>query len=187
MFLKIARERGWDVLGVEPSVWASSYARDKLDMPTVTGNIQNLPKDTQPFDVVCSWDVLEHVSDPMTELELVSERLRPGGVFAFSTLDYGNWYPRLLGERWPWMMDMHLYYFDQKVMHQMLERAGFEVVHSRSYCHIITAEYFLHKLAALGFPGADALRLLVARIPLGKAFIPFRFGDIRLYVCRKKR
>jgi dolichol-phosphate mannosyltransferase len=185
MFLKIARDRGWDVLGVEPSVWASSYARDRLDMPTVTGNIENLPKDTEPFDVVCSWDVLEHVSDPMTELKLINKRLRPGGVLAFSTLDYGNWYPRLLGERWPWMMDMHLYYFDQKVMNQMLDSAGFKVVHARNYCHIITAEYFLRKVAALGFPGADALRRLVAKTPLGRVYIPFRFGDIRLYVCEK--
>jgi 2-polyprenyl-3-methyl-5-hydroxy-6-metoxy-1,4-benzoquinol methylase len=185
MFLKIARDRGWNVLGVEPSVWASSYARDRLGMPTVTGNIENLPKNTEPFDLVCSWDVLEHVSDPMTELKLINKRLRPGGVLAFSTLDYGNWYPRLLGERWPWMMDMHLYYFDQKVMTQMLESAGFKLVHARNYCHIITAEYFLRKVAALGLPGADALRRLVASTPLGKVYIPFRFGDIQLYVCEK--
>jgi dolichol-phosphate mannosyltransferase len=187
MFLKIARDRGWEVLGVEPSVWASSYARDRLDTPTVTGNIESLPTGTKPFDVVCSWDVLEHVSDPMTELKLINRRLRPGGVLAFSTLDYGNWYPRLLGERWPWMMDMHLYYFDQKVMKQMLESAGFKLVHARSYCHVITAEYFLHKVAALGFPGAEALRRVVARTPLAKRYIPFRFGDIQLYVCEKVR
>ncbi len=187
VFLKIARERGWDVLGVEPSVWASAYARNELGLPTVTGNIENVPAATKPFDVVCSWDVLEHVSDPMTELRLINGRLRPGGVFAFSTLDYGNWYPRLLGERWPWMMDMHLYYFDQKVMKQMLERAGFKLVHSRNYCHIITLDYFLRKVGALGVPGAEVARRLVATTPLGRAHIPFRFGDIRLFVCEKVR
>jgi dolichol-phosphate mannosyltransferase len=187
IFLDLARKRGWDVTGVEPSVWASSYARDTLGVPTVTGKIADLPKDTKPFDVLCSWDVLEHVSDPMAELEAFNERLRPGGVLAFSTLDYGNWYPRLLGERWPWMMDMHLYYFDQKVMKQMLERAGFKLLEARNYCHIITGEYFLRKLSALGVPGADAARSVIAKTPLGKAFIPFRFGDIQLYVCEKVR
>jgi dolichol-phosphate mannosyltransferase len=185
VFLRLARERGWDVLGVEPSVWASAYARDTLGMPTVTGNIERLPADTKPFDVVCSWDVLEHVSDPMRELKLINERLRPGGIFAFSTLDYGNWYPRLLGERWPWMMDMHLYYFDQKLMRQMLANAGFKLVHARNYCHIITADYFLRKLTALGVPGAEAVRQVVAQTPLAKVYLPFRFGDIMLYVCEK--
>jgi 2-polyprenyl-3-methyl-5-hydroxy-6-metoxy-1,4-benzoquinol methylase len=185
VFLKMASDRGWDVLGVEPSVWAASYARETLGMPTVTGNIDSLPKDTKPFDIVCSWDVLEHVSDPMAELKRINRRLRPGGVFTFSTLDYGNWYPRLLGERWPWMMDMHLYYFDRKVMKEMLESAGFKLVHARNYCHIITGEYFLRKLSALGVPAAEATRRLVARTPLAKLYIPFRFGDIQLYVATK--
>ena len=158
MFLKIARERGFDVLGVEPSVWASSYARDKLQVPTVTGSADSIPADTKPFDVVCSWDVLEHVADPMAQLKQINRRLIPGGIYAFSTLDYGNWYPRLMGERWPWLMDMHLYYFDQKVLKQMLAAAGFRVVHQQAYSHIITFEYFLKKLAALGVPGSEVAR-----------------------------
>jgi len=185
VFLKLARERGYEVLGIEPSVWASGYARNELGVPTLTGGIADLPLDTEPFDVVCSWDVLEHVSDPMSELRLINQKLRPGGVFAFSTLDYGNWFPRLMGERWPWMMDMHLYYFDQKVMAEMLARAGFRIVHAQSYCHIVTGEYLLRKLSALGVPAADAVRQVVAKTPLGKLYVPFRFGDIQLYVCEK--
>jgi 2-polyprenyl-3-methyl-5-hydroxy-6-metoxy-1,4-benzoquinol methylase len=185
VFLRIARDRGWDVLGVEPSVWASAYARDELGLPTITGNVESVPADVPPFDVVCSWDVIEHLPDPMKELRLINRRVRPGGVFAFSTLDFGNWYPRLVGERWPWMMDMHLYYFDQKSMKEMLERAGFKVLHARNYCHIITFEYFLRKLDALRIPGAEAVRKVVAATPLAKLRIPFRFGDIRLYVCEK--
>jgi len=185
VFLKIARERNYDVLGVEPSVWASAYARDTLGIPTVTGNIQDLPADTAPFDVICSWDVLEHVSDPKRELELVNSKLRAGGIYAFSTLDYGNWVPRVMGERWPWLMDMHLYYFDQKVMTQMLERAGFRVVDVNSYCHIITFDYLLHKLGALGIPAAGIARKVIGKTPLAKSYVPFRFGDIQLYVCEK--
>ena len=185
MFLKLAREAGWTVLGVEPSVWASSYARERLQIPTVTGSLDNLPAETPPFDVVCSWDVLEHVADPMAQLRQVNQHLRPGGVYAFSTLDYGNWYPRLLGERWPWMMDMHLYYFDQKVMQQMLAAAGFRMIHKQAYSHIITFEYFLKKLHALGVPASEAARALVARTPLSKLHVRFHFGDIQLYVCEK--
>jgi predicted TPR repeat methyltransferase len=187
VFLKIARERGYDVLGVEPSAWASAYARDKEGIPTITGSVKDLPKGTKPFDLICSWDVLEHLSDPTGELALISEQLRDGGTFAFSTLDYGNWYPRLLGERWPWMMDMHLYYFTQKVLKQMLARAGFRIIHRQNYCHIISFEYFLHKLGALGVPGSEVARKLVAMTPLRKVYLPFKLGDIQLFVCEKVR
>jgi hypothetical protein len=33
--------------------------------------------------------------------------------------------------------------------------------------------------------GAEALRRLVAKTPLGKSYIAFRFGDIQLYVSEK--
>ena len=142
VFLDIAKQRGFEVQGIEPSKWASDYAREH-GIPTLTGNISDLPADTAPYDIVTSWDVLEHLSDPMADLRKINAKLKPGGTFAFSTLDFGNWFPRLLGERWPWMMDMHIYYFDQKVMKRMLEAAGFRLVHNQAYCHIIT----LHRQA----------------------------------------
>jgi predicted TPR repeat methyltransferase len=186
IFLDVARDRGYDVVGVEPSRWASSYARDTYGVTSITGTLADVPCDA-PFDIVCSWDVLEHLSNPARELALVNERLRTGGVFAFSTIDYKNWFPRLMGERWPWMMDMHLYYFDQKVVSQMLERAGFRLIHAQPYCHIITLDYFLGKLHALGVPGARVLRAAAQGRALRSTYVPFRFGDIRLFVCEKVR
>jgi dolichol-phosphate mannosyltransferase len=185
VFLKLAAERGYQVLGVEPSVWAASYARETLKIPTVTGSVDDVPAGEPPFDVVCAWDVLEHVADPTAELARINARMNDGGILAFSTLDYGNWYPRLMGERWPWMMDMHLYYFDQKSIKLMLERTGFRLVHHQAYSHIITFEYFLRKLAALGVPGAEAVRAAVAKTSLSRAKLRFHFGDIQLYVCAK--
>jgi len=184
VFLDIARKRGHDVLGVEPSVWASAYARDTLGIPTVTGGVEAIAEGTEPFDIVCSWDVLEHLSDPVDQLARINRQLRPGGIFAFSTLDYGNWVPRLLGERWPWMMDMHLYYFTRKVTEELLARAGFKVVHSQSYCHIVTLDYLLAKLDVLGVPAAAALRGIIAKTPF-RPYVPFRLGDIKLFVCEK--
>jgi dolichol-phosphate mannosyltransferase len=185
VFLKMAAERGYEVMGVEPSVWASGYARDAMQIPTVTGSIDDLPPGEPPFDVVCAWDVLEHVADPSAELTRINRRLADGGILAFSTLDYKNWYPQLTGERWPWMMDMHLYYFDQKVIRRMLEQAGFRLLHHQAYSHIITFEYFLRKLAALGVPGSEAARAIIARTPLSRLKLRFHFGDIQLYVCQK--
>jgi dolichol-phosphate mannosyltransferase len=186
IFLKVARDRGYDVTGVEPSRWASSYAREKYGQKTITGTLADVPR-SEPFDVICSWDVLEHLSDPARELALANERLRHRGIFAFSTVDYKNWFPQVAGERWPWMMDMHLYYFDQKVLSQMLERAGFRVLHVQPYCHVVTFDYFAAKLEALGVPGARLLRGAAARTALKKVYLPFRFGDIQLFVCEKVR
>jgi hypothetical protein len=37
-------------------------------------------------------------------------------------------FPRLLVTRWPWLIDMHLHYFDRHVIADLLARAGFELL-----------------------------------------------------------
>jgi hypothetical protein len=59
------------------------------------------------------------------------------------------------------------------------------MIDQRAYSHIITFEYFLKKLAALGVPLSDTARALLAGTPLAKQKVRFHFGDIQLYVCEK--
>lgn len=184
--LSVAKEYGYDVYGVEPSSKARQMAKEKFGVNTLAPTLAELEGYESEFDIVTSWDVLEHMVHPMKELALVSDKLQEGGVFAFSTLDFGNWYPKLLGEKWPWMMDMHIYYFDQKDIKYMLQKSGMELVHTESYCHIITASYFFGKLASLNVPGAKLIERFLENKSVGKTKIPFSFGDIQLYVAVKK-
>lgn len=185
VFLDVVRKEGFENLkGIEPSNWASNYARSEYNLDVKTGILSDLDP-SEKYDCITAWDVLEHLSDPNKELQIISNYLKDDGVFAFSTLDIHNWFPRLMGERWPWYMDMHLYYFSDPVMRDILEREGFEVVESRNYCHIITARYFLEKLASMGVPFVAKLSKTKFGEKLANFQIPFRFGDIKLYVCKK--
>ena len=184
--LKVAREFGLEPLGIEPSRWAAAQCQEQLKENVIQGTLADLPDEAGTFDMVTLWDVLEHLPHPVETLHRIQTRLKPGGVLAFSTLDIENWYPRLLQDRWPWYMDMHLYYFTVNSLKQMLDKTGFDLVDHHAYTHIITLEYFFWKLKALGVPGAGALHKLVGRTPLKRIMLPFRFGDIQLFVCRKR-
>jgi len=186
IFLKIAKEYGYHVYGIEPSKDAAKVAKEKYNIETLASTLSKLEGGTEQFDIITSWDVLEHLTHPMQEVSLVAQQLKPDGIFAFSTLDYKNWYPRLFGQRWPWMMDMHIYYFDKKNIQYMLEKHNLELIHVESYCHIITCEYFFRKLNALGVPGTGIFSKIIGKSFIGALEIPFRFGDIKLFVARKK-
>ena len=187
IFLKVAENKTeYTVAGVEPSRWAVEYCT-RQGLSAFCGTLKDLPTSERNFDIITSWDVLEHVCDPMAELAEVNQRLRVGGVYAFSTLHVDNWFPKLVGERWPWYMDMHLYYFTNSILKHMLERNGFELIRVQPYCHIITGEYFLRKMDSLGVPFASALRNTLLGRKLKDIYIPFRFGDIQLFVARKVR
>src|SRR5581483_5194972 len=68
------------------------------------------------FDVVTMWDVIEHFPDPAAEVREVHRLLRPGGLVGITTMNVESLVARLLGPRWPWLMQMHLYYFSVRTL-----------------------------------------------------------------------
>ena len=66
----------WDFIGVEPSKWASEYARSQLGINTKTGTLEENFKELKPdYDAVVSWDVLEHLKDPLGFLIQINSSL----------------------------------------------------------------------------------------------------------------
>ena len=122
------------------TLWAAAASLEVTDAPVIRGTTADLPDDIGPFDVITLWDVLEHFYDPVDELRRIYALLRPEGTFLFSTLMIDNWFARLLGKRWPWLMDMHLFYFTEPTLHDMLRQTGFAVMESRNYCHMVNLE-----------------------------------------------
>jgi SAM-dependent methyltransferase len=187
LFLKEVERRGWNGEGVEPSRWAANYARENSKVNVHQGFLEDHSNKLQPgYDVVVSWDVLEHVRDPKAFVESCGKHLAPGGTLCLSTMDIDTWVPRLLKTRWPWLMDMHLFYFDRGTVGDLLDRAGFTLIHSDSYVHYASVKYVytrgIHILP-------DFMRIPLS--PLGRLIpesliLPISFGDIKMFVARKK-
>lgn len=182
LFLETAKRNGWKGVGVEPSRWASEYARQTTGVDVHTGYLaDSRAKLADQYDVVVSWDVLEHVRDPVGFLRECGSYVRPGGVLCVSTLDVDTWMPRLLGTRWPWLINMHLFYFGSRSIKYVFRQAGFEIAHEASYVHYSRLRYLLNGAARV-------LPAFMAR-PVGwltrlapDFIIPVSFGDIRMYV-----
>ena len=184
-FLKVAREEGIDIMGVEPSGWAVDVSAGVSDAPVIRGTTADIPDEVGKFNVAVAWDVLEHFADPVAELRRINGLLADDGKLLFSTLMIDNWFPKATGKHWPWLMDMHLFYFTEESIRNILKQTGFEIIDDRKYCHIVTLEYLLSKVGTLGVPGAGQVATALSQFEVAKTEIPFRFGDIKLFVCRK--
>ncbi|MBN2125904.1 MAG: class I SAM-dependent methyltransferase [Deltaproteobacteria bacterium] len=61
-----AKRAGWDAFGLEPSRWASEFARVHLNLNVVKGNMEDLGRyPHRHFDVVSMIVVLAHVIEPV--------------------------------------------------------------------------------------------------------------------------
>ena len=169
-FLAVARDRGYEPLGCEPSEWMCRFAREHYGLELHQGTLFDAPFERGSIDLLSAWDVLEHTPDPRKVLERAHELLSPEGILALSYPDYGSGSARLLGSRWPFLLTVHLYYFVPATMRKLLKRTGFEPLVFRPHIQTLEMGYvagraapYLGRLGGLLTRSMDGLRL--SRLP----------------------
>ena len=90
-FLSLARERGYDVTGIEASPPMTRFAREVLRIPIIEGCLHEIPLGDQPWDVITFTDSLEYLTNPTRDLKRLFQMLRPGGL-VFLKVPNGNYF-----------------------------------------------------------------------------------------------
>ncbi|MGY1590384.1 class I SAM-dependent methyltransferase [Geodermatophilus sp. SYSU D00708] len=124
LFLAAARDAGWTTSGVELSRTGAKHAQDTLGLDVFCGQLEDASL-TPGFDVVCAWDTVEHVPDPLSFWRTVRAQVADDGVVVFSTPYYSSLPARLLGTRW-WTLKPteHIWHFTPRTHALLLARAG---------------------------------------------------------------
>ena len=126
-YLAEMRRRGWAVNGVEIQPQAAAYAREQLQLDVYNGDLLDAPFETQSFEAVTLWDVLEHTHEPLAIMQAVRRLLRPGGIVAFSIPDLQSSDAAHFGKHWiGFDAPRHLYLFEDETITLLLQRAQLE-------------------------------------------------------------
>lgn len=130
--VQIARDSGWDALGIEPSRQAAEHTR-QLGCAVIEEFLTpDLAERVQPCHAAHCALVLEHLPDPIGFLACVHRLLVPGGAACFSVPNDFNPFQMAvheLGTRDWWVAPPHhINYFSHRSLAHLLDRSGFEVV-----------------------------------------------------------
>lgn len=125
LFLEAAGAAGYAVRGVELSKAGAAKSTER-GFDVFNGQLADAP--AEPADVVCFWDTLEHVPDPLEFLRQVRSRLADDGVFALSTPYFSSLPSKLLGKRW-WTLkpEQHIWHYTPATLRTLAARAGLVV------------------------------------------------------------
>lgn len=147
-FLNLARERGWQVSGIELSEWAVQSAVEVFHLNVIQGSLPDARLKSTTYDAITLWDCIEHLANPEAVLREVRRLLKPAGLLMLSTGSLPHKDPLLISKWYypPW----HLYYFSEETMHKLLRKCGFEVVAYQEK-HKAIPEYAL--MVVLSRPG----------------------------------
>lgn len=173
-FLRVMREQGWQVTGLEPSDTIRATAQEHLGAANVLdGLLGEIELPRAAFDLVTMWDVLEHIPDPVAALRAVHPLLAPGGKLLVETQNVDSLAARVLGRRWQhYKHAEHIYHFQKRTIADVLGRAGFRILENRPWLG--------GKYVSLGFVAERARRVSPVLAFLLKPLA--RMGTVPLYV-----
>lgn len=135
-FLEGLAERSAFVVGTDPDLASLARSRATDTAPRVASLAGALPFRDGAFELVCLFDVLEHLDDEQSALREARRVLAPGGTLALSVPAY------------PWLFSnndrvaMHRRRYTRRSLRAVVEAAGFEVVRN-THANVLLAPWIV--------------------------------------------
>jgi len=134
-FLSGAKNRNWQVYGVEPSQQASKLAKVKLNDPNIIlKDISDFKKKNKPysFDVITMWHVLEHIPDFNNYIDKIKTLLKKDGYLVVAVPNHKSYDAKHYKEFWAaYDVPRHLWHFSQKSIEKIFNKHQMQVIKVR--------------------------------------------------------
>lgn len=181
-FLESLGEK-WEKHGIEILHLAAEKARARGGIDVHECGISSAGFAAQTFDVVCSFDVVEHMAEPMDFFREARRILKPSGWLLIGTGDSRSLAARLSGSRWTYLcIPEHLSFFNSRSFRTGLGKAGFSSVSLNRFQHgennRRVARAWLRAVGkhwALRLCGENILRLGIFRQKTSEFLVPYFF------------
>ena len=115
-FLKIAKEKGWVVCGMEPNKTAANLAFGKgIELKPSLNDFEG-----KQFDVVTLWHVLEHIPNLKETLLKISGLVKPNGILIIAVPNFKSYDAEHYGKFWAaYDVPRHLWHFSKKSIEKL--------------------------------------------------------------------
>jgi SAM-dependent methyltransferase len=150
-FLNIARQRGWDVTGVEPLPDAAQVARDR-GLTVHTGTLEDV--DLGQFDLVTAFHVLEHMPDGPAFLKTLAARAKTGGHVAVEMPNWESIARKVRLANWEHLRPLeHLVHYTPATVKDAFARAGLTPVLVRTPTYLASDATLDEATTGIARPG----------------------------------
>lgn len=181
-----ARERGWEVTGIEPSDFGSRYAIEQLGLPVIRSGLFEAELPEAAFETVTMGDVIEHLTDPAQALTRIRGLLAPAGVLWLALPDAGSRLARTMGPRWWSVIPTHVQYFTRASLSTLLGRCGFDVLELATAPKAFTVGYYLDRIGGYSPGLGRGLKATAERVHVaGRMWAP-DFRDRMMVIARRR-
>jgi 2-polyprenyl-3-methyl-5-hydroxy-6-metoxy-1,4-benzoquinol methylase len=125
-FLEVAKERGWEVYGTEYAPRLVEICQSKgINMQQ--GKLDPTLFENESFDVITSFEVLEHINTPREEIAHFYQLLRKGGLVYLTTPNFNSLLRYKLKSQYNVIAyPEHLSYYTPRTLSKLFRTSGFK-------------------------------------------------------------
>ncbi len=129
--LAVAKQCGFSIHGVEPAAKAAETAGKIQGAEVFNGFLHEAQYPDNHFDIITLFEVIEHLTDPISLIKEIGRILKPGGVLLIGTGNAGSWTVQALGNKWEYfdikLHGGHISFFTPESMALLAEKSGLEL------------------------------------------------------------
>lgn len=184
-FLELAKQKGWDVYGIEPSNWARNVAK-KRKVKIISESIDNAKLSDKTYDVITMWDVIEHLPNPRQVLKKCYDSLDDKGIIALGTPNIECLVAKIMGSNYPYILRMHHLFYSPKTLSLMLDSVGFKTIKVYNYGRIYPVSYILDRLQIDNKLFGQFKKIVNTQPWLANRTINLNIGDSFVIIAKKK-
>lgn len=127
-FLLRAKDKNWDIYGVEPNALARQNATKKGIL--LNENIAELPEPT--YDIITLWHVLEHMTNLHEQIKTITGLLNKDGFLIIAVPNYKSYDAQLYKQHWAaYDVPRHIWHFSKKSIMKLIAPYGLKLIDTK--------------------------------------------------------
>jgi 2-polyprenyl-3-methyl-5-hydroxy-6-metoxy-1,4-benzoquinol methylase len=145
-FVKACINRGWDAMGMELDIKTSEQAR-KNTKATIVNQLQEI-KESQQFQIISLWHVLEHVYELDDYFRFFTSHLKPNGKLLIALPNPKSHDADKFKAYWAaYDVPRHIHHFTPKSIELLAKKYGFKLIQTKGllfdsfYISLLSNEY----------------------------------------------
>lgn len=174
-FLKASKDFGFKETGYEPSKWMVDYGKAKYSVNLEQGRIQDI-KSQKKFNMITFWDVIEHVTDLDITLNKIDELSTKDTILIINVPDVDSIMCGLFKSKWPFYLNVHLYYFNKNSIKKIFNKINFKLIDSFPHFQFLEIGYLCNR-ASKYFKFFLFIEKLLKLLKLNKLSVPYNLGQ----------
>ena len=141
-FLVACKDLGFDPYGIEPNKSLVEFGVKNYKVNIKQGVLNEKMFSGKKFDI-------EHLTEPSKTIQIAKKLLNKNGILIINYPDSDSLISKLLGNKWPFWLDVHLIYFNETTIKNFLNKRGLKTILIQNHWQKLSLEYIFFRASKL--------------------------------------